>query len=156
MGDSHNQVFCGNLAKSVVAWEPPDTGLIPKVHLNSHTGWVRALATSRQWLFRFCAISHLLFIQDSMLLPARNECFGCWQNICSLPMSLMKLSISFVLYLSQGMTVAFQSGCICAYKQSLQMWQKSAIQQVRTDLVFVKSHVQSAVEQSAVQSCLVT
>lgn len=52
MGDSHNQVFCGNLAKSIVAWEPPDTDLIPKVHLNSHTGWVRALATSRQWLFR--------------------------------------------------------------------------------------------------------
>lgn len=52
LGDSHNQVFCGNLAKSVVAWEPPDSQLIPKVHLNSHTGWVRALATSRRWLFR--------------------------------------------------------------------------------------------------------
>ena len=52
LGDSHNQVFCGNLAKSVVAWEPPDANLIPKVHLNSHTGWVRGLATSRQWLFR--------------------------------------------------------------------------------------------------------
>ncbi len=52
LGDSHNQVFCGNLAKSVVAWEPPDSQLIPKVHLNSHTGWVRGLATSRRWLFR--------------------------------------------------------------------------------------------------------
>jgi len=52
LGDSHNQVFCGNLAKSVVAWEPPDSHLIPKVHLNSHTGWVRGLATSRRWLFR--------------------------------------------------------------------------------------------------------
>ncbi|DBA82342.1 hypothetical protein WJX79_008773 [Trebouxia sp. C0005] len=51
LGDSHNQVFCGNLAKSVVAWEPPDSQLIPKVHLNSHTGWVRGLATSRRWLF---------------------------------------------------------------------------------------------------------
>lgn len=52
LGDSHNQIFCGNLAKSIVAWEPPDDHLIPKVHLNSHTGWVRALATSRRWLFR--------------------------------------------------------------------------------------------------------
>lgn len=52
LGDSHNQVFCGNLAKSIEAWEPPDSELIPKVHLNSHTGWVRGLATSRRWLFR--------------------------------------------------------------------------------------------------------
>lgn len=62
LGASHNQVFCGNLAKSVVAWEPPDRDLIPKVHLNSHTGWVRALATSRQWLFRCHVTLHLLYM----------------------------------------------------------------------------------------------
>ena len=57
LGDSHNQIFCGNLAKSIVAWEPPDNHLIPKVHLNSHTGWVRALATSRRWLFRYSMLT---------------------------------------------------------------------------------------------------
>ena len=53
LGDSHNQVFCGNLGKSIEAWEPPDSHLIEKVHLNGHTGWVRGLATSSRWLFRY-------------------------------------------------------------------------------------------------------
>ena len=46
------QVFCGNHGKSVLSWEPPDKEMISKVVLNSHTGWVRSLATSGKWLFR--------------------------------------------------------------------------------------------------------
>ncbi|KAL3152801.1 WD repeat-containing protein 90 [Trebouxia sp. C0009 RCD-2024] len=97
LGASHNQVFCGNLAKSIVAWEPPDRELIPKVHLNSHTGWVRALATSRQWLFS-CSCNVLcqwdmaravprkvrevkLFTGDiQSLCTSRNMVFACTSN----------------------------------------------------------------------------
>lgn len=68
LGDSHNQVFCGNLAKSIVAWEPPDPHLIPKVHLNSHTGWVRGLATSRRWLFRYATV-FVMIVLDGCCLP---------------------------------------------------------------------------------------
>ena len=76
LGDTHNQVFCGNLAKSVVAWEPPDPDLIPKVHLNSHTGWVRGLATSRQWLFRYgWAVLY------SCLTTSQSQNLGC-QETC--------------------------------------------------------------------------
>ena len=80
LGASHNQVFCGNLAKSVVAWEPPDRDLIPKVHLNSHTGWVRALATSRQWLFRSVPCS-TCFMWHYLLSPAAQlqQLAVCWQ-----------------------------------------------------------------------------
>lgn len=97
LGDSHNQVFCGNLAKCVVAWEPPDKNLIPKVHLNTHTGWVRGLATSRRWLFS-CSCNVLcqwdmaravprkvrevkLFTGDIQgLCTGRNQVFACTSN----------------------------------------------------------------------------
>lgn len=97
LGDSHNQIFCGNLHKSIVAWEPPDTQLIPKVHLNSHTGWVRGLATSGRWLFS-CSCNFLcqwdmaravprkvkevkLFTGDIQgLCTGRNKVFACTSN----------------------------------------------------------------------------
>jgi pleiotropic regulator 1 len=50
LGERQN-IFLGNYDKAIVAWEPPSQTLIKKVHLNSHTGWVRALATHGKWLF---------------------------------------------------------------------------------------------------------
>lgn len=31
LGESHNQVFCGNRTREIVAWEPPDLELQKKV-----------------------------------------------------------------------------------------------------------------------------
>lgn len=51
-------VFCGNAAKSVVAWAPPKPQLDEKINLNGHTGWVRSVATFERWLFS-CGCNHL-------------------------------------------------------------------------------------------------
>ena len=45
------QLFAGTRDHSVVAWEPPKQQLEETVSLGGHTGWVRSLATSGQWLF---------------------------------------------------------------------------------------------------------
>ena len=45
------QIFAGTRDHSVVAWEPPKQQLEETVSLGGHTGWVRSLATSGQWLF---------------------------------------------------------------------------------------------------------
>ena len=45
------QLFAGTRDHSVVAWEPPKQQLEETVSLAGHTGWVRSLATSGQWLF---------------------------------------------------------------------------------------------------------
>ncbi len=44
-------MFAGTRDHSVVAWEPPKQQLEETVSLGGHTGWVRSLATSGQWLF---------------------------------------------------------------------------------------------------------
>eukprot|EP00891_Asterochloris_glomerata_P007760 jgi/Astpho2/7760/Aster-07599 len=67
LGDC-NQVFCGNHGKSVLSWEPPDKEMISKVVLNSHTGWVRSLATSGKWLFS-CGCNYIKQWDMSRAVP---------------------------------------------------------------------------------------
>jgi hypothetical protein len=49
---SRLQVFCGNAAKSVGVWDLPSAEMQERVALSGHSGWVRALAAQRRWLFR--------------------------------------------------------------------------------------------------------
>lgn len=50
-GDNRKQVFCGNMGREVLAWEPGDETVQESVVLDGHSGWVRALAKHKKWLF---------------------------------------------------------------------------------------------------------
>jgi pleiotropic regulator 1 len=51
LDSARRQIFCGNASKSIDTWELPHPHFEDKVVLNGHTGWVRALATNRRYLF---------------------------------------------------------------------------------------------------------
>lgn len=49
--DNRKQVFCGNMGREILAWEPGDKTVQETVVLDGHCGWVRAMAKYKKWLF---------------------------------------------------------------------------------------------------------